>query len=140
MNPRDFQGLAEKLVTGKTPAEFRTAISRAYYSVFSVGVELLDGMGFRISKGPQGHGELGHRLSNSKHPDIEKVGSQLGDLMARRIHADYRLERKDVETMGNAQAIVQQASQMIKILDKYSTSPDRERVIKGIREYLKKIS
>jgi len=97
-------------------------------------------MGFRISEGPSGHGELEHRLSNSKHLDIEKVGSQLGDLKTRRIHADYRLERREVETMETARAIVQQASKMIMNLDKYLTGPDREQVIEGIREYLEKLS
>ncbi len=140
MNPREFQELAKKLVSGNTPAEFRTAVSRAYYSVFNVGVELLKGMGFRISEGPGGHGELEYRLSNSNHSDIERVASQLGDLRSRRIHADYRLERREVESMRNARAIVQQASTMIIILDKCRTGPDRERVIEGIREYIEKIN
>jgi len=140
MNPREFQNLAIKLVNGDSPAEFRTAVSRAYYSVFNVGAELMKGMGFPISENPGGHGELEHRLSNSKHIDIEKVGSQLGDLRSRRIQADYRLERREVETRKNAQAIVQQASTMIMVLDKCCTGPDRPKVVEGIREYLGKLS
>lgn len=140
MNPREFQELAKKLVSGNTPAELRTAVSRAYYSVFNVGIELLKGMGFRISEGSSGHGELEYRLSNSKHSDIERVGSQLGDLRSRRIHADYRLEKREVESMKTARALVQQASAMIIILDKCRIGPDRERVIEGIREYIETIN
>jgi hypothetical protein len=140
MNPREFQDLATKLANGDSPAEFRTAVSRAYYSVFNVGVEIMKGMGFHISENPGGHGELEHRLSNSKHIEIEKVGSQLGDLRSRRIQADYRLERREVETRKNAQALVQQASAMITVLDRCCTGPDRPKIVEGIREYLGKLS
>jgi len=140
MNPREFQELAKKLANGESPAEFRTAVSRAYYSVFNVGAELMKEMGFPISVGPSGHGELVYKLSNSKHIDVEKVGSQLSDLRGRRIHADYRLERKDVETRNNAQAAVQQASKMIIVLDRCCTGADRTKVIQGIKDYLEKIS
>jgi len=140
MDPREFQKLAIKLVKGDSPAEFRSAVSRAYYSVFNVGVELMKEMGFQISESPSGHGELEHRLSNSKHIDLEKVGSELGDLRSRRIQADYRLERREVERRKNAQAIVQQASSMIMVLDRCCTGLDRPKVIEGIREYLGKLS
>lgn len=140
MNPREFQELAKKLANGDSPAEFRTAVSRAYYSVFNVGAELMKGMGFPIPESPSGHGELEYRLSNSKHIDVEKVGSQLADLRSRRIHADYRLERKEVETRKNAQAVVQQASGMIIVLDRCCTGPDRPKVVEGIREYLGKLA
>ena len=68
------------------------------------------------------------------------MGSQLGDLRSRRIHADYRLDKREVESMENARAIVQQASAMIIILDKCRIGPDRERVIEGIREYIETIN
>src|SRR4030042_6759355 len=96
-------------------------------------------MGFRISGNPGGHGELEHRLSNSKHIDIEKIGSQLGDLRSRRIQADYRLERREGETRKNAQAIVQQASTMIMVLDRCCAGPARPKVVEGIKEYLGKL-
>ena len=140
MNPREFQELARKLADGDSPAEFRTAVSRAYYSVFNVGAELMKGMGFAISESPSGHGELEYKLSNSKHLDVEKVGSQLADLRSRRIHADYRLERKEAETQKNAQAVVQQASGMIMVLDRCCTGPDRPKVVEGIKEYLGKLA
>jgi len=89
----------------------------------------MKGMGFHISKNPSGHSELEHRLSNSKHIEIEKVGSQLGDLRSRRIQADYRLEKREAETRKNAQALVQQASEMIAVLDRFCTGPDRPKIV-----------
>ena len=37
MDPRDFHSLAARLARGNTPAEFRTAIGRAYYAVTLAG-------------------------------------------------------------------------------------------------------
>ena len=140
MDPRDFQKLAAKLATGNNPSEIRTAISRAYYSVFNVGVELLRGIGLEVSKGPGGHGDVEHRLSNSANIDVEKVGSQLSDLRNRRNWADYRLDKTRLETQKNAQALVQQAHNMIQTLDRCFTSTHREEINSEIREYLKQIT
>lgn len=140
MDPRDFQKLASKLASGKSPSEIRTAISRAYYSAFNVGVDLLKGIGLGVSKGLGGHGEVEHRLSNSANIDVEKVGSQLSDLRSRRIRADYRLDNKEIENQKNAQALVQQARKMIQTLDTCFTGPHREEIVSAIREYLQKIA
>lgn len=140
MNPREFQELAERLVTIDRPAETRTAISRAYYSVYNVAAEMLKDIGFEISEGPGGHSEAVQRLSNCGSVKVQKVGSQLSDLRSRRIKADYRLERRDVEISKTAQAIVIQAAKMIKELDECRTGTDREDLIRGIREYLSKLS
>lgn len=139
MDPRDFQKLAAKLASGQSPSEIRTAISRAYYSVFNVGVELLKGIGLRVSEGPGGHGEVEHRLSNSANINVEKVGSQLSDLRSRRIRADYRLDNKKIENPKNAKALVQQAHKMIQTLDTCFTGPHREEIVSAIQEYLQKI-
>jgi len=139
MDPRDFQKLAAKLAFEKSPSEIRTAISRAYYSVFNVGVELLKGIELGVSKGPGGHGEVEHRLSNSANIDVEKVGSQLSDLRSRRIQADYRLDKKEIENQKNAQALVQQAHKMIQTLDRYFTGPHRKELVCAIQDYMKKI-
>lgn len=48
MEPREFQILASELVSRNRPADIRTAISRAYYAVFNVGVEVLKEFGFTI--------------------------------------------------------------------------------------------
>jgi len=140
MDPRDFQKLAAKLASGKSSSEIRTAISRAYCSVFNVGVELLKGIGLGVSEGPSGHGEVEHRLSNSANTNVEKVGSLLSDLRSRRIRADYRLDKKEIENQKNAQALVQLAHKMIQTLDTCFTGPHREEITSAIREYLQKLA
>jgi hypothetical protein len=139
MNPREFQRLASELVTGKTPAEIRTAISRAYYATHNVGAEILSRVGFRISEGPGGHGDVWNRLSNSGDSEITKVGSQLSNLYAMRIHADYRLNRTDVENQKTAQGLVEQANRMIKILDENFSGPKRTEITKAIQDWEQKV-
>ena len=60
MDPREFHRLAQRLASQGSPAECRTAVSRAYYSTFNVGAEMLRGLGFRIRKGAAAHGEVYH--------------------------------------------------------------------------------
>lgn len=97
MDPRDFHQLASQLAQSSHTAELRTAISRAYYATYHVSVALLEAMGFRLSSGPAGHGEVRNRLSNSGDPEVMRVGSQLGQLQSQRIAADYRLHNISVE-------------------------------------------
>jgi len=139
MDPREFQTLASALVNGKTPAEIRTAISRAYYATHNVGVEILGETGFRTSEGPGGHGDVWNRLSNCGNNEVMKVGSQLGDLYTMRVHADYRLARKDVENQKTAQALVEQANRMIKILDENFSGSKRTQIIKAIKDWEQKV-
>jgi len=139
MDPREFQTLASILVNGKTPAEIRTAISRAYYATHNVGSEILLRGGFRISEGPSGHGDVWNRLSNSGDTEVMKVGSQLSDLYAMRIHADYRLSRTDVENQKTAQGLVEQAKRMIKILDENFSGSKRPQIIKTIQDWEQKV-
>ena len=140
MNPREFQKLASELAAGKTPAEIRTAISRAYYATHNVGAEILSAVGCRISEGPSGHGDVWNRLSNSGDSEIMKVGSQLSNLYAMRIHADYRLYRTDVENQKTAQGLVEQANRMIKILDENFSGSKRTQIIKAIKDWERKVS
>lgn len=140
MDPREFQTLASILVNGTTPAEIRTAISRAYYATHNVGAEILSRGGFRISEGPSGHGDVWNRLSNSGDIEVMKVGSQLSNLYTMRIHADYRLDKKDAENQKTAQGLVQQAKRMIKILDENFSGSKGAQITKAIQDWEQKIS
>jgi len=84
MDPRDFLDLAKKLSGGSTAAEYRTAISRAYYATYHVGAAFLKDIGCPISAGPQAHGEVRNDLSNCGDAELAGVGSQLADLHKKR--------------------------------------------------------
>jgi hypothetical protein len=140
MDPRDFQQIAERLVGGTCAAEFRTAISRAYYATYNVSVEILEGMNFRIPGGSNGHGNVQRRLSNCGEKEIIKVGSQIGDLHSKRIQADYYLDNSKTENKKTAEAIVRNARKLIQILDNKCWSSNRQKIIDAIKEYDRKTS
>ena len=140
MDPREFHRLASQLVNDTSPASLCTAISRAYYASYNVAVGLLEDLGFRISKGPAGHGEVQHRLSNSEDTEVMQVGSQLTDLHSRRIQADYRLDRTDVENVKTARALVEQARRMIHTLDSCRSEPRRTQITTAIQNWEHKVS
>jgi hypothetical protein len=135
MDPREFYTLASELAQKSRPSETRTAISRAYYAVHNVGVEILSEMGFRISKGSACHADVWDRLSNSGDSIIGSVGVKLADLHSKRILADYRLTRKEIENRITAQALVEVARAMIKALDECRSAPKRLQIIKAIQEW-----
>jgi hypothetical protein len=110
------------------------------YATYHVGIALLEAMGFRLSSGPAGHGEVRNRLSNSGDPEVRRVGSQLGQLQSQRIAADYRLHNTSVENPKTAQAVVQQARRMIQILDACFAEPKRPQIMQAIQEWEQKIS
>ncbi|HZL35056.1 MAG TPA: hypothetical protein VFC78_07085 [Tepidisphaeraceae bacterium] len=120
MDPREFTALAIRLTqraTAGTPAECRTAISRAYYAAFNVGAEHLRTMGFRVGKGAAAHGEVQRSLANSGNAGVVAAASELNDLHTSRNRADYQLDRLDVESSANARGFVAQAQVAIRALD-----------------------
>jgi uncharacterized protein (UPF0332 family) len=139
MNARSFLVLALKLLqTEKSPEGYRTAVSRAYYAAYNVAVELLEGMGFPVGKGPQTHGKVQHYLSNSGDDELIQVGHDLRELQSQRIRADYRLDKRDVENEDVALNLVDQASSMIAVLDACRLSePRRAQVAAAIEQWIK---
>jgi len=140
MDPREFHRLAAQLVGGTSPAEFRTAVSRAYHAAYNVAVQILEEMGFRVSRGPAGHGEVQNRLSNCGDGEVIRVGSQLAGLHSKRIQADYRLDRTDVESVKTVRALVEQAKRMIQTLDECRSEPRRTQIIAAIQDWERKVS
>jgi len=62
MTPREFLDVADEWCVGTREAEWRSAVSRAYYAAFHAAIELMDRCGFVVPKGEQAHGYLWLRL------------------------------------------------------------------------------
>src|SRR5436190_19982336 len=104
MDPRRFLELALILKGGpKTPQNYRTAINRAYYAAFHVGLETLKAIGIRLHENSNGHGELRNCLGGCSDPDFDKASSRLGRLHSRRVQADYAMNDAQVETRSEAE-------------------------------------
>lgn len=55
MKPRAFLDLADELVVASGEAEWRSAVSRAYYAAFHTGRVLLQAMGFVVPAAESAH-------------------------------------------------------------------------------------
>lgn len=136
MDPKEFCLLAEELVHKESrPVDCRTAISRAYYSVYNHGKLILNNLGISIPRDGRGHRILQDKLSNSGVDEIVEVGSMLANLYTKRRHADYDMNRRDVEKRNNATLNVVLARKMLISLDKCKTDPIRSIVTGAIKKY-----
>ncbi len=136
MEPCHFLYLAQRLAEhGAYPVEFRSAISRAYYAAFHSGLILLREMGFSIDQNASAHKEVYWHLHNSGDDELAKAASKMDALRTSRIHADYKLNRSDVEEKKNARMLVQQAERLIETIEKRCQSEDRGEIIDAIQEW-----
>ena len=136
MDPHQFLIWAQGRVRhGAYPVEFRSAISRAYYAVFQVGRNLLKEMGFNIAGNAPAHEEVYQHLRNSGDDELAKAASKMNDLRTRRNHADYRLDRSDVEKKENASMHVQQAARLIETIEKRCRTEKRSKITAAIQEW-----
>src|SRR5262249_17909840 len=93
MNPRDILDVADALITGSKEAEWRSAVSRAYYAAFHVAAGLLRQCGVDGPRGEQAHAYPGLRPANAGHADVGTAGGDLNDLRKLRNWADYDLDQ-----------------------------------------------
>lgn len=70
MNARDVLEVADGLSMGTKEAEWRAAVSRAYFAAFHAARQLMEDLGFQVPRGEQAHAYLWKRLSNSGHVDV----------------------------------------------------------------------
>jgi hypothetical protein len=134
MNPRDFLDVANDLATGIREADWRSAVSRAYYAAFHVARQLLKQCGFAVPRADQAHAYVWLRLSNSGHPAVRKAGADLGYLRSDRNGADYDLDHPFLQQVAIGD--VQTADDIIKLLDQVPTLPHvQQQITDAIRIY-----
>lgn len=93
MDETGFLELADELSIGSRPADWRTAISRAYYAAFHKARTLLRRSGFHVPDAERAHAYLWLRLHNSGHPDVNNAGDHLNRLRIARNWADYDFDQ-----------------------------------------------
>ncbi|MGH7225810.1 MAG: HEPN domain-containing protein, partial [Gemmataceae bacterium] len=94
MDETGFLELADELSMGSREADWRTAISRAYYAAFHKARALLLRGGFRVPHAGRAHAYLWLRLNNSGRTDVNRAGDQLNVLRRLRNRADYAFGRR----------------------------------------------
>ncbi len=108
----DFLTLARDLATRDDPASKRTAISRAYYSVFNPAFARAESsVGPRPQKAPF-HQWCWNQYKYTRDPTCQQLGNT-GDRMKRRRHrADYRAQ--DISRLDDeVQLALQEAQELL---------------------------
>src|SRR5205085_3360441 len=91
MQASDFQATAERLALGVTEGDWRSAISRAYYSVFHYFRELFLSHGLDLGRGGSSHFNLYAGLFNCGLTPVAQFGTRIDNLRVSRARADYDL-------------------------------------------------
>ena len=125
MNWHDFLTLASRMATEVTEADWRSAVSRAYYAAFHIARKLFADLGFVVPRADRAHQYLVFRLSNSGEALVEGAGRDLETLRRLRNRADY--DETPTVTRSQAAAAVQLAEAIIQILDVARQEPTRTR-------------
>jgi uncharacterized protein (UPF0332 family) len=133
MNWRDFLLLATRLAAGSIEADWRTAVSRAYYATFHVARRLFIDLKFTVLRADRAHQYLVFRLSNSGEAVVEQVGRDLDTLRRLRNRADY----DEIPALPKTQAVaaVQLAEGIIQVLDAARQELARTRITDGMIIY-----
>ncbi len=141
MDPNLFFALASSLATQGGLAECRSAISRAYYAAHHAGVRFLKDIGFRPVGNAAGHAAVFHALQNGGEQEIENAGSELSTLHGRRNDADYELDNPATENQNLAKALVQQAWDIIVVLQNCRKNQNRLSQVKiAIQGWVSKVN
>jgi uncharacterized protein (UPF0332 family) len=137
MNARDFLDLAYDLLGGTREADWRSAVSRAYYAGFHCGRDFFTAAGFAVPA-EHVHLYLWRRLSNAGHVDINRAGLLMQEYRRRRNWADYDLVRAfDQRT---AQDFVQNVDDVIRLINTLPTVPEaHQKVVEQMRAYEKNV-
>ena len=134
MSPREFLEVAGEWVNGTREAEWRSAVSRAYYAAFHVARALLRACGFTVPQGDQAHAYLWLRLANSGHPDVQRAGNVLNTLRTMRNRADYDLDQPFPHPLAVGQ--VDAAADVVGLLETAAALPSvLARITDAIRVY-----
>ena len=138
MNPLDFHKVAEYLIAKGGAAEFRSAISRAYYGTFLFCCKKINEIGFNLPRDATAHTQVARYLNNCDDFKLQNVAYQLSDLRTIRNIADYDLNSKKVEKLKNAKANVKQAKKMVRTINDRFNENSKEIALK-IEYYRKNI-
>jgi len=122
------------------PAELRSATSRAYYGAFHAALELLQGIGIQLPKGPECHTKLRFILDNSGDADLLTASAWLSLLRAQRNLADYDLGKPEPERKSTVILNLHRAQEVISLLAKTSALQDESIGLRTVvRQYAKDV-
>jgi len=103
----EYFTLAEELANRTDEASLRTAISRAYYSIYHLALARAKANNFAALPGEGTHAQLWRLFTKSPEPDCMKLGQMAERLKDKRVRADYdpifvRIQEETPEFLNQA--------------------------------------
>ena len=137
MDPRKFCELAGHLAVRSDAAAHRSAISRAYYSLFHVVLQYMLKVKMPLPKKlPEGHETVYRLLYSSNDPILMEVARHLHGLHVRRNDADYDLDEVYMENSQTAMKYVEVAQRATDQFDQCCQDPTRmAQAMDNVRRY-----
>ena len=136
MDPLDFKKIAVSLLEIGGAAACRTAISRAYYSIFLLCRIKINEIGINLPRDYKAHESVKQYFNNCDDFQLCKVAKQLSDIRTDRNNADYDLTKKYVEKPENAKARLKTVDRMIDTVNKSFYENERN-ISEKMHEYHK---
>lgn len=136
----DYIAVAERLATSRNAkeADYRSAVSRAYYGAFHLAGAYLSTLRFSVPKGAAAHGWIPQVLSNAACSEAIGAGRLLRDLHAERIIADYRWNLPAANKLTDAKRAIEAAHRIRASLLSCEYDPLKGLVSQAIESYLQK--
>jgi hypothetical protein len=128
MDSPTFLAHARSLANQGSPAECRSAISRAYYAVYHEGVAFLLALRVVVPAAGRGHVAVSNAIlsvPSTLDAPIQLTGRELSLLQSERSLADYRWQDPRTEQPAAAQASVQRAQRILQALSTCAADPAR---------------
>jgi uncharacterized protein (UPF0332 family) len=136
MRPEEFLSLAQRLVAhGTEAADFRTAVSRAYYAAYHAAFVELERLGCVLRTDRGGHKDVLDFLDNSGVGDLQEISTKLANLHGARREADYRLHEPRFEKGRTAGTMVEQARRLISDMVSRCRKEDRHTIAATMAAY-----
>jgi hypothetical protein len=133
MTGHDFLTLATTLAAGATEAEWRSAVSRAYYAAFHVVRDWFRDLGFVVPQADVAHKYLAYRLQNCGNPQLRQAGIDLDALRQARNEADYDLSSLYPSTCVKPYLVL--AQRLLQAIPAAGVEPTRTQVRDAIIDY-----
>ena len=135
MGGTDFLHLAVRLSGGATEAEWRSAVSRAYYGAFHLAGDFVESCGVTLPKTSEAHDKLQWCLAHSGNPQLPPLAERLNSLRAARNVAAYDLTSSEFGKRGSVLVAIQRAQQIVDGLVRVRSQSDFVETRSAIREY-----
>ncbi len=117
MDPLSFYQLADWLIANRrSPDDYRTSVSRAYYSAFHSALDFLAEMGLYIPNTDNKHEKLPMILDGAEDLAMEEAAQRLRTLRENRNRADYQLSNAEFEKEEYAQVQLKDAGKVIGVI------------------------